>query len=223
MKVVRTIAEARAALAALPRPLGLVPTMGAFHDGHLALIRAARADCAVGRRLAVRQPDAVRRPRRPRRLPARRAARPRPCRSARASTSSSRPPPTEMYRPGAATTVSVGGSLTERFEADERPGFFDGVATVVTKLFTIVGPDRAYFGRKDAQQLAVIRRLVRRPRPAGRDRRPRHRARARRTRHELAQRTPRARRGARRPPTSTAPCSPAARSPATAARRSSTR
>ncbi len=70
------------------------------------------------------------------------------------------PPAAEMYRPGAATTVHVDGPLAARYEAADRPGHLDGVATIVTKLLTIVAPDRAYFGRKDAQQLAVVRRLV---------------------------------------------------------------
>ncbi|HEX7525541.1 MAG TPA: pantoate--beta-alanine ligase [Gaiellaceae bacterium] len=70
------------------------------------------------------------------------------------------PPASEMYWPGAATTVHVDGSLATHYEAAERPGHLDGVATIVTKLLMIVAPDRAYFGRKDAQQLAVVRRLA---------------------------------------------------------------
>ena len=65
-----------------------------------------------------------------------------------------------MYRPGAVTTVHLGGPLAMLYEAAERPGHFDGVATIVAKLLSIVGPRRAYFGRKDAQQLAVVRRLT---------------------------------------------------------------
>jgi len=70
------------------------------------------------------------------------------------------PTPEDMYPPGFATTVHVGGPLTERWEGERRPGHFDGVATVVSKLFNLVRPDRAYFGEKDYQQLQVVRRFT---------------------------------------------------------------
>lgn len=70
------------------------------------------------------------------------------------------PAPEVMYPPGFATTVHVGGPLTERWEGERRPGHFDGVATVVTKLFNLIRPDRAYFGEKDFQQLQVVRRFT---------------------------------------------------------------
>jgi len=70
------------------------------------------------------------------------------------------PPVAEIYRPGAATSVRLDGPLATLYEAAERPSHFDGVATIVAKLLSIVGPQRAYFGRKDAQQLAVVRRLT---------------------------------------------------------------
>ena len=156
--ITRTIAETREVLAALPRPLGLVPTMGALHDGHLALVAAAARACAsvvvsifVNPRQFGPDEDLGRYPRD--------EARDVALASAAGAGLVFAPPVAEMYRPGAATTVHVEGPLATRYEAAERPGHFDGVATIVTKLLAIVAPDRAYFGRKDAQQLALVRRL----------------------------------------------------------------
>jgi len=158
--VARTIAEARAALADVPRPLGLVPTMGALHEGHLALVRAARARCAtVAASLFVNPTqfgggeDLARYPRDEQRdfeLFERTGV-----------DFVFAPAADEMYPAGACTTVRVGGALTEKYEAEQRPGHFDGVATVVVKLVDIVRPDVAFFGEKDAQQLALIRRVAR--------------------------------------------------------------
>ena len=140
--------------------VGLVPTMGAFHAGHHALIRAGPRGERPRRRLPVRQPGAVQRGGRPRRLPARRGARRRRGRRATAPTCCSRPAPTRCTRDGFATSVRVAG-LSDVLEGAERgPGHFAGVCTVVTKLFTIVAPDVAYFGQKDAQQVAVLKRMV---------------------------------------------------------------
>jgi pantoate--beta-alanine ligase len=157
--ITRTIAETRAAIAALPRPLGLVPTMGALHDGHLALVAAAARECAAVVVSIFVNPsqfgpdeDLARYPRD--------EARDVALASGAGATFFFAPPVAEMYRDSAATTVHVDSSLAGRYEAAERPGHFDGVATIVTKLLTIVAPERAYFGRKDAQQLAVVRRLV---------------------------------------------------------------
>jgi pantoate--beta-alanine ligase len=155
-----SIDEVRAAVAHLPRPLGLVPTMGALHAGHLALVRAARAGCASVAASIFVNPiqfgpgeDLEKDPRdehRDVKL------------LADAGVDVCFLPTTEeMYPPGAATRVHVGGSLTAAFEAACRPGHFDGVATVVLKLLHILVPDRLYLGEKDAQQLAVVRRMVR--------------------------------------------------------------
>jgi len=158
--VARTIAEARAALAALPRPLGLVPTMGALHEGHLALVAAARRGCAsVAASLFVNPTqfgageDFDRYPRDERR-------------DLELFEKTGvdvvfAPAAGELLPDGFRTVVHVGGPLTEEYEAEERPSHFDGVATIVTKLFTIVAPDVAFFGEKDAQQLALIRRVAR--------------------------------------------------------------
>jgi pantoate--beta-alanine ligase len=158
--VARTIAEARAALADLPRPLGLVPTMGALHEGHLALVRAARDRyAAVAASLFVNPTqfgageDFARYPRD--------EARDLELFEKTGVDVVFAPAADEMYAPGACTTVHVGSPLNDKYEAAARPGHFDGVATVVTKLFTIVAPEAAFFGEKDAQQLAVIRRVAR--------------------------------------------------------------
>ena len=157
--IARTIADARAAIAGLPRPLGLVPTMGALHEGHLTLVREAAKACAAVVVSVFVNPtqfgadeDFARYPRDEGHDVA--------LASAAGADVVFAPAAAEMYRAGAVTTVHVGGELALRYEATERPGHFEGVATVVTKLLDIVGPDRAYFGRKDAQQLAVVRRLV---------------------------------------------------------------
>jgi len=160
MRVTRTVDETRGALLTLPRPLGLVPTMGALHEGHLALVRAARERCAaVAASLFVNPTqfgpgeDFARYPRDEGRDLA--------LFEGSGVDLVFAPAPEEMYAADAATTVRVAGPLAETLEGAGRPGHFDGVATVVTKLFTIVGPDLAFFGRKDAQQLALIRRLAR--------------------------------------------------------------
>ncbi|HEV2821028.1 MAG TPA: pantoate--beta-alanine ligase, partial [Solirubrobacteraceae bacterium] len=162
MTTVRTIAELRAALGPARRAgrtIGLVPTMGALHDGHLSLVTAARAACdvvVVSLFVNPRQfddgEDLVAYPRDEAR-DAQLAA------GARADILFV-PATQELYPAGFATTVSVRG-VAEPLEGARRgPGHFDGVATVVTKLLNSAGPDVAFFGAKDAQQVAVIRRLV---------------------------------------------------------------
>ena len=163
MRTLRTIAEVKAALAQprrAGRRIGLVPTMGAFHEGHLELMRRARSECdEVVVSLFVN--------------PAQfnegsdLAAYPRDEQRDAVTAAEQRvdylfaPSAEEMYPQGFATTVSLGG-IAEVLEGVHRGrGHFDGVATVVTKLFTIVAPDVAYFGQKDAQQTLIIRRLVR--------------------------------------------------------------
>ena len=139
--------------------VGLVPTMGALHAGHVSLIRAARRDCdhvvvsvfvnptqfAVGEDLA--------------RYPRPLADDLELCRMEGVDAVFV-PTVEAMYPAGATTSVTVGPPLATTLEGALRPGHFDGVATVVAKLFAAARPDRAYFGRKDAQQCAVVRRLV---------------------------------------------------------------
>ena len=138
--------------------LGLVPTMGALHAGHRALLRRARAECdEVVMSLFVNPAqfgpgeDFDRYPRD--------EARDRAIAAAEGVDRVFAPTVAEMYPDGFSTTVSV-GALGTVFEGAYRPGHFDGVATVVLKLFAAVRPDAAYFGEKDAQQLAVIRRMT---------------------------------------------------------------
>jgi pantoate--beta-alanine ligase len=160
---VRTVAELRAALAPARRAgntIGLVPTMGALHDGHLSLIRQARRECDVVVMSLFVNPSQFNEA-------SDLAAYPRDEQRDLVLAADSgadyvfAPVVDEVYPPGFATTVSVAG-LTETLEGAQRgSGHFDGVTTVVTKLLNIVGPDVAYFGQKDAQQAAVIRRLVR--------------------------------------------------------------
>jgi pantoate--beta-alanine ligase len=162
VRTLRTVAEVRAALRgprADGRTIGLVPTMGALHDGHLSLIRHAREECdevVVSLFVNPRQVNEA----------ADLAAYPRDEAADAALAAESgadllyAPSVEEMYPAGFATTVSLAG-VTEPLEGAHRPGHFDGVATVVAKLLNIVAPEVAYFGQKDAQQVAVIRRLVR--------------------------------------------------------------
>jgi pantoate--beta-alanine ligase len=162
MTTVRTVAELREALRYASRPVGLVPTMGAFHEGHLSLIRAAREENeTVVVSLFVNpaqfgpSEDFGAYPRDEQR-------------DAELAESEGVdflfiPAVDEVYPEGFDTTVEVGG-LTDTLEGDPAHRgreHFRGVTTVVTKLFNMVGPDRAYFGQKDAQQALVIRRLVR--------------------------------------------------------------
>lgn len=158
MRLVETVASLRADLAGREAPLGLVPTMGALHAGHVALLRTARAECSsvvasifVNPAQFGESEDLATYPRDP--------ARDLAIMEREGVDLVFAPSTDEMYPPGFDTTVSV-GRLAERLEGASRPGHLQGVATVVCKLFTIVHPDRAYFGRKDAQQLLVVRRMA---------------------------------------------------------------
>lgn len=157
MKIVARAHDLRAELEASKRPQGLVPTMGALHAGHVALLGAARTDCDTltasifvnpaqfgpGEDLATypgnRQHDLA-------------------IMEEEGVDLVFAPATPEIYPEGFDTTVSV-GRLSHRLEGESRPGHFQGVATVVCKLLALARPDRAYFGEKDAQQLLVVRQM----------------------------------------------------------------
>ena len=166
VRIVRSKADLREALSEWRRRgkrIGLVPTMGYFHEGHLSLMRRAREDCdLVVVSLFVN----------PTQFGASEDLGSYPRDEERDAELAIRegvdllwiPAADQMYPEGFATAVEVGGDLTGVLEGDPEhrgPSHFRGVTTVVTKLFNSVGPDVAYFGQKDAQQLAVIRRMAR--------------------------------------------------------------
>jgi pantoate--beta-alanine ligase len=163
VRTVRTVSELRATLAEPRRAgavIGLVPTMGAFHEGHLSLMRRARADCDVVVVSLFVNPTQFNQTRDLDSYP-RDEARDKALATEIGVDYLFAPAAEEVYPPGFATTVSVAG-VTEVLEGAHRGrGHFDGVTTVVTKLLNMVMPDVAYFGQKDAQQALVIRRLVR--------------------------------------------------------------
>lgn len=162
MRVLRTPEEMHAACAELKRAgkrLGFVPTMGALHEGHLSLVRAARAQCQAAAASIFVNPlqfgpteDLAKYPR----------TFDRDCQLLEAEKVDLlfAPSNEEMYPPGAKTIVEV-HELSEKLDGKSRPGHFRGVTTVVAKLFEIVAPDAAYFGQKDAAQATIIRRMVR--------------------------------------------------------------
>jgi pantoate--beta-alanine ligase len=161
VRIIRTVAEVRAQVAAWKAAgevVGVVPTMGALHDGHLSLVRAAFRDCGRVIVTIFVNPKQFNNPDDLKKYP----------RTEEADAALLAPlgvdvifapGPDEVYPEGFVTNVRVNG-LAERLEGLHRPGHFDGVATVVTKLFGMTRADRAYFGEKDWQQLQVVRRLV---------------------------------------------------------------
>ena len=159
MRIATSKEEMRTVCREASRPLGLVPTMGALHDGHLSLVDHARADCAtvavsifVNPTQFAEGEDFAEYPR-----------------DLDGDLEMLRqhgvdlvfvPDVAEVYPPGFDTWVDV-GPLADRLEGAARPGHFRGVATIVAKLFGIVQPERAYFGQKDGQQTVVVRKMAR--------------------------------------------------------------
>lgn len=159
MRTTHRKAELRIALEPLRSgTIGLVPTMGALHEGHLALIRRARAECDTVCVSIFVNPAQFDQPADLERYPRDEERDLWLCQEEGIDLVFV-PSAEEMYPPGFATWAEVEG-VSSGLEGDSRPGHFRAVATVCLKLFGIVRPDFAYFGTKDAQQLAVIRRLV---------------------------------------------------------------
>ncbi|MGD8760348.1 MAG: pantoate--beta-alanine ligase [Anaerolineales bacterium] len=159
MRIVQALSELRAARASLPSPFGLVPTMGALHEGHLSLVRRAKEECAsVGVSIFVNPTqfapeedlDAY-----PRDLTSDAAML-----EAVGADLVWAPSEKEVYPPGFQTWVTV-EDLTKPLEGAHREGHFQGVTTVVAKLFNAFQPNNAYFGQKDAQQALVVKRMAR--------------------------------------------------------------
>ncbi len=159
MKTVHSVADLHLALAGAPAPVGLVPTMGAFHAGHQSLINAARREnetvvvsLFVNPAQFTSGADLATYPRHPEADEATAAD--------WATDVLFAPAPDEMYPDGFDTVVQP-GAVGEVLEGAVKPGHFQGVATICLKLFNLVQPQRVYFGRKDAQQVAVIGALLR--------------------------------------------------------------
>ena len=163
MKILRTVQEIQdytKAVKAEGKVIGLVPTMGALHEGHLTLMRAAKAACDIVIASVFVNPvqfgpnedyEAY-----PRQFSA-------DCEKLEAAGVDAvfHPEAEEMYPDGYCTYVTVEGDFTHKLCGAQRPGHFRGVATVVTKLINLAKADEAFFGQKDAQQVVVIRRMVR--------------------------------------------------------------
>jgi len=161
MQIITTVRQMQQACRSLRRrgTLGLVPTMGALHDGHLSLVRRAQQECdSIVVSIFVN----------PTQFAAGEDYETYPrsfnddCAKLKAAGVDLlfAPSPEEMYSPDSTTFVEVPG-IGDQLDGASRPGHFRGVATVVAKLFNVVGPDRAYFGQKDAAQVAVLRAMIR--------------------------------------------------------------
>jgi pantoate--beta-alanine ligase len=158
LRIVRTRAELREALADAVRPVGLVPTMGWLHEGHRALIQQARAENATTVVSIFVNPRQFGDPADLEKYPRSEARDIALCTEEGVDLVFA-PSVDEVYPPGFDTVVKA-GEVGKPLEGAARPGHFDGVATVVAILFALVGAEHAYFGQKDAQQLLVIRRMA---------------------------------------------------------------
>lgn len=161
MKVLRTVKELQETMQGhrdRSHTIGLVPTMGALHDGHLSLINRARSENDIVVASVFVNPTQFNNPDDLRTYPRTEAA---DCKALEAAgTDYAFIPSVEEIYPEPDTRMFDLGPVAEVMEGAMRPGHFNGVAQIVSKLFAFVGPDRAYFGEKDYQQIAVIRRMV---------------------------------------------------------------
>ncbi|WP_045387667.1 pantoate--beta-alanine ligase [Falsirhodobacter sp. alg1] len=158
LKTVEALRSQAAVWRAAGETIGLVPTMGALHDGHLSLVRTARAECDRVIVTIFVNPTQFNNPEDLKTYP-RDEARDIELLSEAGVDAIFLPSVEQMYPQGFATSLKV-GALAERLEGAHRPGHFDGMATVVTKLFSMSGADTAFFGEKDWQQLQIIRRFT---------------------------------------------------------------
>jgi len=157
-RVLRTRADLRAALADVPRPVGVVPTMGWLHAGHRSLMQRARAENATTVVTIFVNPRQFGDPRDLEQYPRNEARDVAICAEEGVDLVFA-PDVEEIYPPGFQTTVRL-GPIADPLEGAARPGHFEGVATVVAILFDLVGAEHAYFGQKDAQQVLVVRRMA---------------------------------------------------------------
>ncbi|MCH4158484.1 MAG: pantoate--beta-alanine ligase [Acidaminococcaceae bacterium] len=162
MQILHTVPEIvafRKAAQAAGKTIGLVPTMGALHEGHITLMRAARAACDVVIASVFVNPVQFGPHEDFDKYPRTFAA---DCEKLEAAGVDAvfHPEPADMYPEGYCTYVNVEGDIVHKLCGAQRPGHFRGVATVVTKLINLSGADEAYFGQKDAQQVVVVRRFV---------------------------------------------------------------
>ncbi len=163
MQIAKTVSEIRALIAATRnsgKTVGFIPTMGALHEGHLSLVRLSKAECDTSVVSIFVNPTQF--------APSEDLEKyPKPIEQDIALLEQENtdilflPSKEEMYPEGASTFVNIEGKVAEGFEAAIRPTHFRGVATVVASLFNIVRPDIAFFGQKDLQQVAVIKKMVR--------------------------------------------------------------
>lgn len=162
MQILRTISEIiafRKATKAAGKTIGLVPTMGALHEGHIMLMRTAKAACDIVIASVFVNPTQFGPNEDFDKYPRTFAA---DCEKLEAAGVDAvfHPEPATMYPEGYCTYVNVEGDIVHKLCGAQRPGHFRGVATVVTKLINLVGADEAFFGQKDAQQVVVVRRFV---------------------------------------------------------------
>lgn len=158
MEIVETVADMRVARARMPGQVGLVPTMGALHEGHLALVRRAREENGHVIATIFVNPTQFNDPKDLLSYP-RDMERDLEMLRGEGVDAVFTPTPDVMYPPNYQTYITV-EQVTEGLEGAHRPGHFRGVATVVAKLFNLTQPHRAYFGQKDAQQVVVIKRMA---------------------------------------------------------------